>query len=305
MARLNRITILFALIILALPLSNAAIEISTNCSHITVTTDQTGGLVDIEYNGAIGWAAIYSMESVVNGKVVKPTLFNGSHRAFVRPNVNSPPSERTYSNAIEVTTCAPQTPCATNSDCETGEVCVGSVCITGECASNGGCSANEYCQTNNMCAQVQCACGEIVNHACNEYECCSDNDCSGGKICSNNVCVEESTGECTANSDCPSDRKCQNNICVIFPCACGEIVNHACNEYECCSDNDCSGGKICSNNVCAGGGEDKNDTVVRGTQGSGSEVGLYCIGGVAVFFIFMIGIFLVIALVAAVYKRET
>jgi len=47
---------------------------------------------------------------------------------------------------------------------------------------------------------------------------------------------------CTKDADCLDAQTCQATKCVEVSCKCGEIKNHQCNKYACCSDADCGKG---------------------------------------------------------------
>ena len=55
---------------------------------------------------------------------------------------------------------------------------------------------------------------------------------------------------CTSDADCPTTRQCINGQCGDVPCECGEVRDHQCYEYECCSDADCQQGEACDSHAC-------------------------------------------------------
>ncbi len=260
---LNRAFFLMVLAVF-MPLAYSSVTITANCSHITVITDVSNAYVDIQYQVGSAWQSIYSMENVdSSGRAFFETLYNGTHRAAVR---DSPGAFDEYSATIEITTCAPEIPCSSNSDCDTGTVCVNTKCVPGDCTSDSDCPNDRYCQPTHTCALVQCVCGQVSNHVCNKFECCSDSACSDGKVCKSNTCVAP---------DAPPPPPPQNNQ-----------QNQTQNQTQ--------------QNTNTG---IQNQTKLGGTTSSGSEIGLYCMGGVALLFVFVIVLFLIIALVAAFYKK--
>lgn len=58
---------------------------------------------------------------------------------------------------------------------------------------------------------------------------------------------------CQDDSDCPDNQQCVNWQCVDIPCDCGDVQNHQCVPYECCSIQDCGQGQSCQGNVCVQG----------------------------------------------------
>lgn len=68
--------------------------------------------------------------------------------------------------------------------------------------------------------------------------------CSGNGQCKLNgdsdKKVTASFDECLYSTDCAWNQYCDlNSKCVDIPCKCGEIQNHDCVKYECCSESDC------------------------------------------------------------------
>ncbi|MBI2664757.1 hypothetical protein HYX10_05465 [Candidatus Woesearchaeota archaeon] len=79
--------------------------------------------------------------------------------------------------------------------------------------------------------------------------------CQGtGEVCrvsmerSKTVTAEFVPG-CKDDSACASEQKCENSVCVPLECGCGFAKDNACQQYECCSDNDCGEGMACNLNV--------------------------------------------------------
>ena len=54
---------------------------------------------------------------------------------------------------------------------------------------------------------------------------------------------------CTDDSACSLDQKCENSKCVRVSCECGSVNNHACQPYECCSEEQCGEGMTCSKDI--------------------------------------------------------
>ncbi len=57
------------------------------------------------------------------------------------------------------------------------------------------------------------------------------------------------TSGCSDSSSCDQDQQCVAGSCVAVECSCGQIEDHACVAYACCSDSDCSSG-ICQDHSC-------------------------------------------------------
>jgi len=55
---------------------------------------------------------------------------------------------------------------------------------------------------------------------------------------------------CQSNGDCPASQQCTNNACVPVTCDCGQVLNHSCQKYACCSDSACPSGQVCDGHVC-------------------------------------------------------
>ena len=57
--------------------------------------------------------------------------------------------------------------------------------------------------------------------------------------------------ECTENTDCTGNEECNaQGECVPIECVCGELEDHQCTPYQCCSDADCPEGQVCEDNEC-------------------------------------------------------
>jgi hypothetical protein len=188
---MNKWIVFLALILISSASYATTISLTANCSHFTATTDVSNARIDIFYNVGGNWETIYAMEAPDGtGRLVKPTVENGTHRAAVRQGTGAIIA---YSPSIDVTTCVPPRTCTAKSDCTSGEYCASGVCAAGECAINGDCPTDKYCQSTHTCAMVSCPCGTVNNHLCSAYQCCYDANCTGGKICSNHACVANVT----------------------------------------------------------------------------------------------------------------
>jgi len=62
--------------------------------------------------------------------------------------------------------------------------------IDRECYNDGDCSDTQVC-VDWKCSGVECACGEVKNHSCMEYDCCEDADCAANERCVEHECVPE------------------------------------------------------------------------------------------------------------------
>jgi len=118
------------------------------------------------------------------------------------------------------------------------------------CYDDEDCEIDEYCDlsvsTPGDCAPVECECGEIRDHACEDYECCSDEDCSEGERCVDHECV----GGCEDDSGCAGDEFCSDGACIPVEGDCGYAENHTWYDYECCGDDDCPFGFVCQEFNC-------------------------------------------------------
>ncbi|MBD3418454.1 DUF11 domain-containing protein [Candidatus Micrarchaeota archaeon] len=97
--------------------------------------------------------------------------------------------------------------CLTDDDCEEGQQCIDYECVGEEepeegCETDSDCGSDEYCNTETgECEQVECPCGQIINHECSPYECCSNETChelySFDYFCNltTHECEEEKAGE--------------------------------------------------------------------------------------------------------------
>lgn len=57
--------------------------------------------------------------------------------------------------------------------------------------------------------------------------------------------IEEGYVVCLSDNDCDNNEICSNSKCEKISCECGEIKNHRCIKYGCCSNSDCSLGLGC------------------------------------------------------------
>ncbi len=321
------ITPVLLLVLLSISVSALSVAIEQpDCSHIQVTTDP-GAYVDILYNGDQGWGPIYSGEKAdSNGKVIKPAIFNGTHKATAG---TFPGRVSASSSSIQITTCAPPKPCTSKSDCSTGEACISGFCSPGECGSNSDCPDSKSCDVaSHSCVAVPCACGTTANHICAKYQCCSDANCTGGKICVNHNCVANNTGSPggTGDQTDPAKASAQSAISDAQSAinaakaqgkdvAAAEAILSQANSKFASADYSTALNLALSAKQSAqgvGGTTGGSNTGSNGGAGnSGGEqnwlssgVGLACVGGVALFFIFVIGLFIVVALAAMLFKRK-
>jgi parallel beta-helix repeat protein len=122
-----------------------------------------------------------------------------------------------------------------------------------ECQADSDCLETERC-LERQCVPVDCPEGQVVDHRC-EYGCQNDADCQFGEACVGHTCVRKYG--CTSDSDCTPTKFCDiqtgqsGGTCEDVSCDCGKAVNHACVDYECCSDSQCENGKICIKNKCS------------------------------------------------------
>jgi len=63
------------------------------------------------------------------------------------------------------------------------------------------------------------------------------------------VSCEQCAG-CLSDDNCTANERCTDRQCVPVECSCGEIKNHACLQYSCCSDSGCKQGEVCKNHAC-------------------------------------------------------
>ncbi|MFH1785789.1 MAG: hypothetical protein ABH842_05155 [Candidatus Micrarchaeota archaeon] len=123
-------------------------------------------------------------------------------------------------------------------------------CQVEECTTDLDCPSTQEC-VNGECRSVQCDCGQIIDHVCNDYECCTDFDCESGSTCISNECVEVSS--CTYDYECLSSEYCSNGVCVPVTSTCGYAANHEWIPYECGSQSDCPScapGFVCEGYQC-------------------------------------------------------
>jgi len=76
-------------------------------------------------------------------------------------------------------------------------------------------------------------------------------------ICQNGKCEERGVqkppqaGGCTSDGNCTSEQYCNAGSCIpVATEACGYIVEHTWESYECCADADCASGQSCQDNKC-------------------------------------------------------
>jgi len=105
--------------------------------------------------------------------------------------------------------------------------------VTAECSSDEDCPEDEYCG-NGICRPKK-----KINETCER-----DGECESA-LCRDEICVL-----CESNDDCASNEICSGGICELISCECGYISNHACIEYECCSDPDCASDEFCMEREC-------------------------------------------------------
>ena len=62
------------------------------------------------------------------------------------------------------------------------------------CEDNSQCPLDQVCE-NSICEKIECSCGYVNNHQCQEYACCSDEDCGEGNNCNLEIhqCIQKST----------------------------------------------------------------------------------------------------------------
>ena len=126
------------------------------------------------------------------------------------------------------------------------------------CEVDADCATNEKC-VNEDCVPVECPCGQVQNHQCNEYECCSDADCAEGLNCEAHECVEPEG--CKSDADCGMSQFCDIpagapvGTCEEVTGDCGVAENHVFvpYNYECGSEPGCPSceqGFDCVNHAC-------------------------------------------------------
>ncbi len=78
----------------------------------------------------------------------------------------------------------------------------------------------------------------------------SDNEGAHEAILDVPLNVLSGSDACSKDSDCADTELCSNAWsparCIPVPCDCGEVKNHKCNKYECCSDSDCGEYQQCN-----------------------------------------------------------
>jgi parallel beta-helix repeat protein len=64
-------------------------------------------------------------------------------------------------------------------------------------------------------------------------------------------CGEQNvTPGCTVDADCLASQRCHSGECAPVPCECGQIANHQCTPFACCSDSQCAADELCENHAC-------------------------------------------------------
>jgi len=128
----------------------------------------------------------------------------------------------------------------------------------------GTCTTDFECESGFCCKQgVYSGTCRASSAQCPNYECIENAHCAETKYCLNNKCVNVPTGdcgeivdhawvdfECCDDDECAVDEKCEDNGCVKITGDCGHVENHTWVEYECCENADCLGTEKCVNNVC-------------------------------------------------------
>jgi parallel beta-helix repeat protein len=66
--------------------------------------------------------------------------------------------------------------------------------------------------------------------------------------------------QCTQDTGCPDTDSCVNQSCVAVQCSCGQVADHECSAYECCSDSQCISGQICQDHTCVQQNTTQNNT---------------------------------------------
>jgi len=56
---------------------------------------------------------------------------------------------------------------------------------------------------------------------------------------------------CTNSTSCSDNQQCVVGTCAPVPCDCGDVKNHTCTHYQCCSDTQCAFVQRCTNHTCA------------------------------------------------------
>jgi len=99
---------------------------------------------------------------------------------------------------------------------------------------------------------------KTVNASVGQYNLSLDvafNDLSGSQLISFSISIEvkpDLPQTCKIDSDCTKNEVCKIDKCEKLVCDCGEVNNHKCIKYACCSDSDCEEGYVCSSmgHVC-------------------------------------------------------
>ena len=70
--------------------------------------------------------------------------------------------------------------------------------------------------------------------------------CTHDAQCESGLCYMLKCAECTNDGMCAESEYCKEGLCIPVECPCGEIKNHKCIAYECCSNADCKEGYACN-----------------------------------------------------------
>jgi hypothetical protein len=125
-----------------------------------------------------------------------------------------------------------------------------------ECVRDGDCNGQQAC-VGGRCTVVECACGSVLQHRCENYACCADADCGQDRICQNHSCIK--TYDCGSDSDCSDSQYCNRaagaakGYCTDLTGECGQAQNHAWVKYACGSEPGCDAcprGSNCADHVC-------------------------------------------------------
>ncbi|MFH1785788.1 MAG: hypothetical protein ABH842_05150 [Candidatus Micrarchaeota archaeon] len=123
-----------------------------------------------------------------------------------------------------------------------------------DCTTDLDCPTYQEC-VGGQCEPIECSCGQIVEHTCQEYDCCTNNDCGSGSSCINHNCVSVET--CTSDGQCLSSEYCDLSlgvgICKPVSSTCGYAANHQWTAYDCGDSPDCPScapGFVCEVHEC-------------------------------------------------------
>jgi len=70
--------------------------------------------------------------------------------------------------------------------------------------------------------------------------------CTRDAECESGLCYMSKCAECIDDNMCAENEYCKEGLCIPVECPCGEIKNHKCIAYECCSNADCKEGYACN-----------------------------------------------------------